>query len=113
SGCGTARPMNAPAGGRATWSAAAATSASMPCSQSCRSLSEVPTRPGVPVRDILDTHPQPTSLDRDLLVRCIDECFTCTAVCTSCADACLAEDDVPELTGCIRLCLDWPDVCDP
>jgi hypothetical protein len=72
----------------------------------------MPTRPGVTVREILNTHPRPTSLDRDLLVPCIDECFTCTAVCTSCADACLAEDDVPELTGCIRLCLDCADVCD-
>jgi uncharacterized protein DUF326 len=66
----------------------------------------------VSVRDIISTHPQPTSLDRDTLVRCIDECFDCAATCTSCADACLGEDDVQELVRCIRLCLDCADLCD-
>jgi hypothetical protein len=65
----------------------------------------------VSVRDIMQTHPQPTGLDRDVLVRCIDECLDCAATCTGCADACLAEPDVQELVRCIRLCLDCSDVC--
>jgi hypothetical protein len=65
----------------------------------------------VTVREILDKHPRPTDIDRDLLVRCIEECFDCEATCTSCADACLAEEDVRELVRCIRLCLDCADAC--
>jgi len=64
------------------------------------------------VGDILKTHPRPAAFDRDLLVRCIDECIECAATCTSCADADLAEPDVHELVRCIRLCLDCADVCD-
>jgi hypothetical protein len=65
----------------------------------------------VTVREILEKHPRPTGLDRDLLVRCIEDCFDCNAVCTSCSDACLAEPDVEELRRCIRLCLDCADAC--
>jgi hypothetical protein len=64
------------------------------------------------VDQIIKLHPQPTRLDRDLLLRCIDDCFECAAVCTSCADACLGEKDVQELVRCIRLCLDCADLCD-
>ena len=63
-------------------------------------------------REIIRTHPQPTSLDREVLLRCIDECFDCAATCTSCADACLGEKDVQELVRCVRLNLDCADVCD-
>ena len=63
------------------------------------------------VREILATHPKPNSLDREAVVRCIEECLNCTATCTSCADACLAEEDVKEQLRCIRLCLDCADVC--
>ena len=64
------------------------------------------------VREIIERHPRPISLDRDVLVRCIEECFDCAATCASCADACLGEPDVPELVRCVRLCLDGADVCD-
>jgi hypothetical protein len=50
----------------------------------------------VTVQQMIKTHPQPTSLDRDALLRCIDECFNCAATCTSCADACLGEQDVQD-----------------
>jgi Domain of Unknown Function (DUF326) len=66
----------------------------------------------VTVREIIERHPRPLSLDRDLLLRCIDECFDCAATCTSCADACLGEPDVPELVRCVRLNLDCADVCE-
>ena len=64
------------------------------------------------VQEILGTHPRPNALDRDLLVRCIEDCIECAATCTSDADADLAEPDVQEQLRCIRLCLDCADVCD-
>jgi len=63
------------------------------------------------VREIIDKHPQPTSVDRDVLVRCIEACFDCVVTCTSCADANLAEPDVQDLVRCARLCLDCADTC--
>jgi hypothetical protein len=63
-------------------------------------------------KEVLETHPAPAQLDRDLLARCIDECLACLQTCTACADADLAEDDVAEMRRCIRLCLDCADVCD-
>ena len=64
------------------------------------------------VREIIERHPRPISLDRDLLLRCIDECFDCSATCTACADACLGESDALELVRSIRLNLDCADLCD-
>jgi hypothetical protein len=64
------------------------------------------------IRDILEAHPLPTTLDRDELLRCIEECIDCAATCTSCADADLAEPDMAEMVRCIRLCLDCADACE-
>jgi hypothetical protein len=61
---------------------------------------------------MLEVHPRAITLDRDLLLRCIDECVDCAAACTSCADADLGEPDVQELVRCVRLCLDCADACD-
>jgi len=60
---------------------------------------------------VIKTHPQPISIDREALVRCVEECLDCGASCTSCADADLAENDVGEMVRCIRLCLDCADAC--
>jgi hypothetical protein len=65
----------------------------------------------VSVEAILQTHPRPLIADAAVLARCIDECATCAATCTICADACLGEDDVRELERCIRRCLDCADAC--
>jgi hypothetical protein len=69
----------------------------------------------VPVAEIasqmLDTYPREYTLDRDLLVSCIEACSDCAESCTQCADDCLAEEIVQELTTCIRLNLDCADVC--
>ena len=60
---------------------------------------------------MLEQHPQPTSLDREVLARCVGECFDCAATCTICADACLGEQDVETLVRCVRLSLDCSDAC--
>jgi len=60
---------------------------------------------------VIKTHPQPISIDREALVRCVEECLDCGASCTSCADADLAENDVGDMVRCIRLCLDCADAC--
>jgi hypothetical protein len=62
-------------------------------------------------RQILDAYPREVDLDRDLLVRCIEDCYDCADSCTQCADACLAEESVHELTRCVRLNLDCADIC--
>ena len=63
-------------------------------------------------REIVSLHPNPSSLDRNALLRCIEECVDCAASCTACADACLAESDLPDLVRCVRLNLDCADACD-
>jgi uncharacterized membrane protein len=62
------------------------------------------------VTKILETHPQATA--NETLARCIEQCFACALTCTSCADACLAEERVRELVRCIRLDLDCADMCE-
>jgi hypothetical protein len=64
------------------------------------------------MRQMLESHPWPGNVDRDVLARCIEACFECTETCTSCADACLSEKDmIEELRKCIRLDLDCADIC--
>jgi hypothetical protein len=63
------------------------------------------------VEAILKTHPRPPVADVAVLVACIDECMNCAAMCTICADASAAEDDVVAMVRCIRLCSDCADAC--
>lgn len=60
---------------------------------------------------MLEAHPWPGNVDREVLARCIDACYDCARTCTSCADACLSEDSVAEMRKCIRLDLDCADIC--
>ena len=60
---------------------------------------------------MLETHPCPGHVDREVLARCIEACVECAQACDACADACLSEDDVTELRKCIRLNLDCSDIC--
>ena len=65
------------------------------------------------IQKMLDAHPWPGNVEREVLARCIEECFACALACTSCADACLSEKDaVAELRKCIRLNLDCADICE-
>ena len=63
------------------------------------------------VKQMLDDYPAEITIDRDALARAIEATTTCAQVCTACADACLSEGDVAEMTRCIRDDLDCADVC--
>jgi hypothetical protein len=62
-------------------------------------------------QQMIATHPHVRGSTNDGLVRAIDVTADCGLICTSCADACLGEAMVAELTQCIRLNLDCADVC--
>ncbi|MCA2219048.1 four-helix bundle copper-binding protein [Jidongwangia harbinensis] len=62
-------------------------------------------------RPMLETYPAEINLDRDRLAVAIEALIACSQACTACADACLSEDMVAELTKCIRTDLDCADIC--
>jgi hypothetical protein len=61
---------------------------------------------------MLETYPAEINLDRTKLAATIDALIACSQACTACADACLSEEMVAELTKCIRTDLDCADICD-
>ena len=61
--------------------------------------------------EMIRVHPHVMGNVNDALVRCIDECYACGMSCNICADACLGEEMLRELTQCIRLNNDCADVC--
>lgn len=61
---------------------------------------------------MLEATPHQPQFEPEVLVRCIDACFSCAQACTFCADACLGEEAVTDLARCIRLNLDCADVCE-
>ncbi|HET7274516.1 MAG TPA: four-helix bundle copper-binding protein [Longimicrobiaceae bacterium] len=63
------------------------------------------------IRDMLESHPRSSTVDRDALAECVQACFDCAQACTTCADACLGEEKVAHLISCIRLNQDCFDVC--
>jgi hypothetical protein len=63
------------------------------------------------VQEMIATHPEVQGSTADRLIRCIEESYDCALICTSCADACLAEEMVAELRQCVRLNLDCADIC--
>lgn len=61
------------------------------------------------VAEMLEAHPRGANPQ---LAELITELMSCSQACTSCADACLAEDQhLDALVRCIRLNLDCADVC--
>jgi hypothetical protein len=60
---------------------------------------------------VFATHPAPASDAGREAHALVTAASACAAVCTACADACLAEEAVVDLRGCIRVCLDCADVC--
>lgn len=63
------------------------------------------------IQEMIQTHPRGQQTNLDRFVDCIHACYECVQVCGMCADACLGEEMVKELTRCIRLNLDCADVC--
>ncbi len=69
----------------------------------------------MPVAEMLRTYPADLGeVNRDALVRCIEECVSCAQACTACADACLSEEDdqLPMLRKCVRTNQDCADICE-
>ncbi|MDT0443393.1 MULTISPECIES: four-helix bundle copper-binding protein [unclassified Streptomyces] len=65
------------------------------------------------IDDMLATYPADLGrVDRERLIRCIEECAACAQACTACADACLSEAEVADLAKCIRTDLDCADICE-
>lgn len=63
-------------------------------------------------KKMLESYPKDLGgIDREKLATCIEACFECGQTCTACADACLSEDMVADLTKCIRTNLDCADIC--
>jgi hypothetical protein len=62
------------------------------------------------IEQMISEHPDVTDGNyNESLGRAVKHAMLCSAICNSCADACLAEPT--DLTQCIRLCLDCSDIC--
>lgn len=63
------------------------------------------------VRRMFSKHPNPASDAGDEAFALVTAAAECAAVCITCADACLEEDDPSSLRKCIRGNLDCADIC--
>lgn len=63
------------------------------------------------LREMIASHPHVKGSTNDPLIAAIEEAYACAATCLVCADACLGEGMVADLTQCIRVDLDCADVC--
>ncbi|HKS49158.1 MAG TPA: four-helix bundle copper-binding protein [Amycolatopsis sp.] len=66
------------------------------------------------VTEMVRTYPADLGeVDRDAVIRCIEQCMICAQACTACADACMSEpdDEIPMLRKCIRSNEDCADIC--
>ncbi len=63
------------------------------------------------IRRMFDTHPNPASDAGDEAFALVNAAAECAHTCTTCADACLEEDDPASLRTCIRTNLDCADIC--
>ncbi|TVR57474.1 MAG: four-helix bundle copper-binding protein [Gemmatimonadales bacterium] len=63
------------------------------------------------VRQIFQTHPAPASDAGEEAFALVQAAAECAFTCTTCADACLEEEDPRALRSCIRLNLDCADIC--
>lgn len=64
------------------------------------------------ISKMIASHPDVGGKPNEALAKAVRHAMFCSAICTSCADACLAEKHVEQMRQCIRLCLDCADVCD-
>lgn len=63
------------------------------------------------VRQMFGDHPNPASDAGEEAFAVVVATAECAATCTTCADACLEEENPAEMRRCIRLNLDCADVC--
>ena len=61
------------------------------------------------IEAMISEHPQVGEHYNATLGRAVKQAVDCSAICNSCADACLAEP--MDMDQCIRTCLDCSDVC--
>lgn len=63
------------------------------------------------VRKMFQSHPNPASDAGEEAFALVQAAAECVYTCTTCADACLEEDDPAALRHCIRLDLDCAEIC--
>lgn len=63
------------------------------------------------IETMISSHPHVRGNANQALIAAIEECLACAQTCAICADACLGEPMVADLTQCIRLDLDCADLC--
>lgn len=61
------------------------------------------------IEAMISEHPQVGAGYNESLGLAVRRAMLCSAICNSCADACLAEQ--MDMSQCVRLCLDCSDVC--
>lgn len=64
----------------------------------------------VSVAKMIAAHPDVAGNLNEPLATAVRHAMFCSAICTSCADACAAEE--MDMRQCIRTCLDCADICD-
>jgi hypothetical protein len=62
------------------------------------------------IHKMIGLHPQVGGNPDETLATAVRHAMFCAVMCTSCADACSAED--MDMRQCIRTCLDCADICD-
>jgi hypothetical protein len=62
------------------------------------------------IRKMIASHPDVQGHLNEPLAEAAKHAMYCALICTSCADACSAEE--MDMTQCIRTCLDCADVCE-
>ena len=62
------------------------------------------------IAKMIALHPDVAGSPNDKLALAVRHMLFCSAICTSCADACSAEK--MDMRQCIRTCMDCADICD-
>jgi hypothetical protein len=62
------------------------------------------------IAKMIAAHPDVAGNLNEPLATAVRHAMFCAAICTSCADACAAEE--MDMRQCIRTCLDCADICD-
>ncbi|MGK7650983.1 MULTISPECIES: four-helix bundle copper-binding protein [unclassified Roseovarius] len=63
------------------------------------------------IEKMISEHPDVAGRLNEPLAKAVRHAMYCAAICNSCADACLAEDDVEKRVDCVRHCMDCADIC--